>query len=54
MRISNFVNIQIGDYQVPAVQVIGVQPGETAIIGRDVLNHLIVVLDGIGSTTEIS
>lgn len=48
------VNVQLGGYQVPAVRVIGVPPGETAIIGRDILAHLIVVLDGIGSTTEIS
>lgn len=49
-----FVDVQVGDYQVPAIQVIGIQSGETAIIGRDILNHLIVLLDGIGSTTEIS
>lgn len=48
------VDVQLGDYRVPAVRVIGVPSGETAIIGRDILNHLIVVLDGIGSTTEIS
>lgn len=48
------VDVQLGDYHLPAVQVIGVPPGEIAIIGRDILNHLIVVLDGIGSTTEIS
>ncbi|MCE7986865.1 MAG: hypothetical protein DYG89_37300 [Caldilinea sp. CFX5] len=49
-----FVDVQVGNYRVPAVRVIGVPPDETAIIGRDILNHLIVVLDGIGSTTEIS
>ena len=48
------VDVQEGDYQVPAIRVIGVTPGETAIIGRDVLNHLIVLLDGIGSVTEVS
>lgn len=48
------VNVQLGDYEMLAVRVIGVPPDEPAIIGRDVLNHLIVVLDGIGSTTDIS
>ncbi|MEZ4705732.1 MAG: retroviral-like aspartic protease family protein [Caldilineaceae bacterium] len=49
-----FVDIQIGDYQVPATHVVGLNPGETAIVGRDILNYLIVTLDGIGSITEIS
>lgn len=48
------VDVQLGDYRVPAVRVIGVPSGETAIIGRDILNHLIVVLDGIALITEIS
>lgn len=49
-----FVDVQLGGYDIPAIRVVAIEPGQTAIIGRDILNHLIVTLDGIGSITEIS
>jgi len=48
------VNIQIAGFNIPAVEVIAVKDTGDALIGRDVLNHLIITLDGIGGVTEIS
>jgi predicted aspartyl protease len=48
------VEVQIGDYTIPGVNAIGLISSNEAILGRDVLNHLIVTLDGIAGTTEIS
>lgn len=47
------VEVQIGSYKIPGVRAVGIKSNE-AILGRDVLNHLIVTLDGIAGTTEIS
>jgi hypothetical protein len=47
------VEVQIGTYKIPGIRVIGINNNE-AIIGRDVLNHLIVTLDGIAGETAIS
>lgn len=47
------VEVKIGAYSIPGIQVVANRSGE-AIIGRDVLQHLIVTLDGIGSVCEIS
>ena len=48
------VDIQIGRLVVPAIRAIGLSDNDDPLIGRDVLNHLIVTLDGIGSVTEVS
>lgn len=47
------VEVKIGDYSIPGIQAIASRTDEI-IIGRDVLQHLIVKLDGIGSECEIS
>jgi len=47
------IEVQIGMYKIPGIRAIGINSKE-AIIGRDVLNHLIVTLDGIAGQTEIS
>ncbi len=47
------VEVQIGAYRIPGIRAIGLKNSE-AIIGRDVLNHLIVTLDGLAGETEIS
>ena len=48
------VEIQIGTLQIPGVKAMASRISTEVIIGRDVLNHLIVTLDGIAGQTEIS
>lgn len=48
------VDIQVGLLLIPSIQAIGVSDDDEPLIGRDVLNHLIITLDGIGGVTEIS
>ncbi|MEM7125024.1 MAG: retroviral-like aspartic protease family protein [Chloroflexota bacterium] len=47
------VEVQIGEYSIPGIQAVASRKTE-AIIGCDVLQHLIVTLDGISSLCEIS
>lgn len=47
------VKLQIGNNQIRTVHAIAVEPGEEAILGRDVLNYLVVTLDGPAGVTEI-
>jgi hypothetical protein len=49
-----FVEIQIGDLKIPGIKAVSTQFNNEVILGRDVLNHLIITLDGIAGTTEIS
>lgn len=48
------IDVQIGLLVIPSIQAIGVSDDDDPLIGRDVLNHLIVTLDGIGGVTEVS
>jgi predicted aspartyl protease len=48
------VDVQIGLLVIPSIQAIGIAADDEPLLGRDVLNHLIVTLDGIGGVTEIS
>lgn len=48
------VILRIGPHEVAGIRVISRQPNSEAIIGRDMLNQLIVVLDGIGGIVEVS
>ncbi len=48
------VSLRIAAHQLNAVQVIANSETEEFILGRDVLNQLIVTLDGLASTTEIA
>ena len=48
------VDIYLAGFQIPAVEVVALMGNDEPLIGRDVLNHLIVTLDGIGSVTEVS
>lgn len=45
--------IQIGTFQIHGVRILADQQYDEAILGRDVLNHLIVTLNGPGHTVEI-
>ena len=55
-RIVNIyrVNITIDGLDIPAIPVVALEDYSEPILGRDVLNQLIVTLDGIGGVTEIS
>ena len=47
-------NIRVGSRVIRAVGVLGVSEGEEVILGRNVLNQLVVTLDGPGATTLIA
>ena len=46
--------LQVGPYRLPGVRVVGVSTLESPVLGRDVLNHLVVTLNGLAAVTEIS
>ena len=48
------VQVQIGEFTLRGVKAVASRTGNEVILGRDVLNHLIVTLDGIAGTVEIS
>lgn len=48
------ISLRIGPYEQRALSVIAGLDSEEALIGRDVLNHLIVTLNGLASVTEIA
>lgn len=48
------VTVVIGDYQITGIQAIALPIGSEPIIGRDVLNQLIVTLNGLAGVVEIS
>jgi hypothetical protein len=48
------VAVQIGPHTIPAVRAIAATPDAEPIIGRDILNQLVVILDGLAGVTEIS
>ena len=47
------VDLRIGEWTLPGIEVIGDVKGNEVILGRDVLNKLRVLLDGPAQTTEI-
>ena len=48
------VDIRIGTITVRGVEVVGDRQGVEIILGRDVLNQLRVLLDGLGEAVEVS
>ena len=48
------VAIQIAGHNLYGIEAVATEYEDEIIIGRDVLNHLITILDGINSMTEIS
>lgn len=48
------IDVQIGLLVIPSIQAIGIAADDEPLLGRDVLNHLIVTLDGISGVTEVS
>jgi hypothetical protein len=48
------VSFRLGDFNRSVVRVVGSKEYDEAILGRDVLNQLIVTLNGLASVVEIS
>ena len=46
--------VEIGPFQIYGVRILADQQNHEAILGRDVLNHLVVTLNGLANTVEIS
>ena len=48
------VTLRIGPYILPNIHAVGNASSQEAIMGRDALNQLIVTMNGLAATTEIS
>ena len=48
-----FVTVHIGPHTIYAIEVVALERGDETLIGRDVLNHLIVTLNGLASVVEV-
>lgn len=46
--------IQIGEHMILTTETIALVRGRDAILGRDVLNRLVITLDGLSQTVEIA
>ena len=53
IRDSYLVDMRIGPLTLPSVFVVGDDQGDETILGRDVLNKLVVTLDGPQEVMEI-
>ena len=47
------VAIQLGSELIHGLHVVSIPPTNEAVIGRDVLNQLIVTLNGLAGVTEV-
>ena len=48
------LNIQVGSHWVRGVRVVAVAAHTEIVLGRNVLNHLILTLNGLAGVTEVS
>lgn len=48
------VNLELGPHLIKNIHAVGNTSSEGAILGRDVLNHLIITLNGLAQVCEIS
>jgi len=48
------IGLNVGPYEHPALEVIGNRQGDDIIVGRDVLNQMIVTLNGLANVVELS
>jgi hypothetical protein len=48
------ITIHLGRFRITGIRAIALPPGNAAILGRDVLNHLDITLRGPAGVTEIS
>jgi len=47
------VSLHLGPHTIQAARVVAAPEGAEAILGRNVLNHLVITLNGLASVTEI-
>jgi hypothetical protein len=47
------IRLEIGPFVLPGIHVAGVPDPVGFVLGRNVLNHMVLTLNGIASTTEI-
>ena len=47
------VTIRIGPHTIYGIEAVAIEPKSEPLIGRDVLNQLVVTLDGPATTTEV-
>lgn len=48
------IRIQIGDIIIHGIDAVAISTNDDALIGRDVLNQLVVTLDGLAAETRIT
>lgn len=48
------VQVRVGPYEVGAVRAVALPVGSEAILGRDMLNQLILTLNGLANVAEVS
>jgi predicted aspartyl protease len=49
----HMVDLEIGEQHLPGVEVVADDTGDTILLGRNVINKLILLLDGPGSQTDV-
>lgn len=49
----HLVDLKVGGFHLPGIEVVADNYSNQAILGRNVLNKLIILLDGIGQQTDI-
>lgn len=47
------IDVGLGEYRLPSVEVVGDPKGTEIILGRNILNGLMLLLDGPGLSTDI-
>ncbi|MCZ7672315.1 MAG: hypothetical protein M5U34_36940 [Chloroflexi bacterium] len=48
------IDVQIGEITLPGIEVVGDELSTEIVLGRDVLNRLRVLLDGVDEVTTIT
>jgi len=48
------VTLQLGPHRLPRIYAVADEMNSTTVVGRDVLNHMIVTLDGLAQVVEVS
>jgi len=47
------VDVEVNEAVLPAIEVAGDTTNAEIVLGRDVLNHLLLLIDGPGLTTDV-
>jgi predicted aspartyl protease len=48
------IKLRIGPFEFPGVEAVAMAPNSEALIGRDVLNQMVVTLNGLAHVVELS